>query len=75
MFGIAEDYFKLEKVEISGLQGKKLCQMVNDIYDEFVKAYNEFSSVQYNILLPEDGEFTKDLNEFLTKVCQKIHHC
>ncbi|XP_043279274.1 dynein beta chain, ciliary-like [Venturia canescens] len=68
LFEIAEDYLKLEKVEISGLQGRKLSQMTSDIYDEFVKAYNEFSSVQYDILLPEDDHFTEDLNEFLTKV-------
>ena len=69
MFAIAQDYFKLERIELAGLKGKVLCQMAYDVYEEFVKAYSEFGSVQYDVLLPEDTEFTKDLREFLLKVC------
>lgn len=55
---------------MGGLKGKVLCQMAFDVYEEFVKAYNEFGSVQYDVLLPEDTEFTRDLDEFLIKVHQ-----
>lgn len=60
---------RLEKIEISGLNGKSLSQMVLDIYDEFVKAYAELGAVEYDILLPENDEFNKQIEIFLEKVC------
>lgn len=60
---------RLEKIEITGLNGKSLSQMVLDIYDEFLKAYSELGAVEYDILLPENEEFTKHIEIFLDKVC------
>ncbi|KAK0087408.1 hypothetical protein PV325_001063 [Microctonus aethiopoides] len=68
LFEIAKEYLKLERIEITGLQGKKLVEKVNDIYDEFLKTYNELGSVEYEILLPEDEQFPEDVEKFLIKV-------
>lgn len=68
MFEIAKEYLKLERIEITGLQGKKLVEKVNDISDEFLKTYNELGSVEYEILLPEDEQFPEDVEKFLIKV-------
>lgn len=68
LFEIAQEYLKLERVEIAGLKGKVLCANAYDVYEEFTKLYNEFSGVQYEILLPEEIGFTEDITIFLKKV-------
>ncbi|XP_008208864.1 dynein beta chain, ciliary-like [Nasonia vitripennis] len=65
---LGQEFFKLEKVEIAGLRGKKLGPMVFDIYEDFVKRYNEFGSVSYEMLLPEDPGFDEDIQKFMKKV-------
>lgn len=42
--------------------------MLDVIYDEFSKRYNDFSNVNYEMLLPEDPTFESDLKLFLEKV-------
>ena len=68
MFELAQEYFKLEKVEIAGLRGGKLGPMVFEIYENFTKRYNDFANVSYEMLLPEDSGFDVDLKSFLDMV-------
>lgn len=62
------EYFKLEKIQIAGLSGRKLNEMLTEVFDEFVQRYNDFSIVGYEMLLPEDPSFEEDLVIFLDKV-------
>lgn len=68
MFETAQEYFKLERTELAGLKGRTLCARIYDIYEEFVKAYNEFAELQYDILMPEETRFTDHVASFLAKV-------
>ncbi|XP_014229978.1 dynein beta chain, ciliary-like [Trichogramma pretiosum] len=65
---IAQEYLKLEKIELGGLKGKDLMNGLIDVYESFVKSYNELSAVNYEILLPEDPSFDRDQRIFLDKV-------
>ena len=42
--------------------------MINDIYEEFVKLYQQFGDVSYEVLMPEEEQFTTDLDEFFARV-------
>ncbi|XP_011494831.1 PREDICTED: dynein beta chain, ciliary-like [Ceratosolen solmsi marchali] len=68
IFEIAREYFKLEKIEIAGLKGRKLGPMVLEIYESFIKFYSNFSNVNYDMLLPEDSKFDNDLQTFFAQI-------
>ncbi|XP_017887523.2 dynein beta chain, ciliary-like [Ceratina calcarata] len=70
LFDTVQDYMKLERIEMSGLKAKSLLAMTNDIYDEFLRLYHEFGDVPYEVLKPEETQFTEDLNEFFSKIEQ-----
>ncbi|CAK9799022.1 Dynein beta chain, ciliary [Anthophora plagiata] len=70
LFDIVQDYLKLERIEMTGLKAKSLLSMTNDIYEEFLKLYRQFSEVPYEVLTPEETQFTEDLNEFSAMVKQ-----
>ncbi|XP_076235061.1 dynein beta chain, ciliary [Calliopsis andreniformis] len=70
LFDVVEDYLKLERIELTGLKAKSMLSMVNNIYEEFVKLYRHFSDVPYDVLQPEETQFTEDLQEFLGHVEQ-----
>ncbi|XP_050446950.1 dynein beta chain, ciliary-like [Cataglyphis hispanica] len=68
LFETAQEYFKLEKVEFTGLKGKTLCSRIYDIHEKFVKLYGEFAELEYDILIPEETRFTDSVTLFLAKV-------
>ena len=68
LFDTVQDYYKLERIEISGLKAKSLLYVTNDIYEEFVKLYQQFGDVSYETLMPEEEQFTTDLREFFAMV-------
>lgn len=51
-----------------GLKAKSLLSMINNIYEEFIKLYQQFGDVSYEVLMPEEKQFTADLNEFFASV-------
>lgn len=59
---------KLERIEMFGLKAKSLLSMINNIYEEFIKLYQQFGDVSYEVLMPEEKQFTADLNEFFASV-------
>ncbi|XP_076624613.1 dynein beta chain, ciliary-like [Colletes latitarsis] len=70
LFDVVQDYLKLERIEMAGLKAKSLLSMVNDIYEEFMKLYHNFGDLPYVVLLPEETQFTQDLEAFFTVVDQ-----
>ncbi|KAL0116299.1 hypothetical protein PUN28_011253 [Cardiocondyla obscurior] len=68
LFETAQEYFKLERMEFAILKKKALCSEIYDIYEKFVKIYNKFAELEYDILVPEEIRFTDSFNSFLTKV-------
>ncbi|XP_076749597.1 dynein beta chain, ciliary-like [Xylocopa sonorina] len=64
LFDIVQDYLKLERIEMAGLKAKSLLSMINSIYEEFIRLYQQFADAPYEVLTPEEVQFTEDLNEF-----------
>jgi len=74
LFKTAQEYFKLEKMELASLRKKTLCSKIYDIHEKFVKLYNEFVELEYDILMPEETRFTDHVISFLAKVSTIIVH-
>lgn len=68
LFDTVQDYFKLERIEIAGLKGKSLLTMVEKIYEEFLKLYQHFGELPYEVLTPEEEQFSEDLQKFFKEV-------
>ncbi|XP_018058898.1 PREDICTED: dynein heavy chain 9, axonemal [Atta colombica] len=68
LFKTAQEYFKLEKMELASLRKKTLCSKIYDIHEKFIKLYNEFAELEYDILMPEEIQFTDHVISFLAKV-------
>lgn len=57
IFCAANDFFKLEKIEIGGCRGRGLNQKLHDISNEFQSLYNGCIAIDYNPLDPSDERF------------------
>ncbi|XP_078034037.1 dynein beta chain, ciliary-like [Augochlora pura] len=68
LFDVAQDYLKLERIEMASLKARSLLNMTLDIYEEFNRAYQYFAEVPYEILSPDETQFTNDLEDFFMKV-------
>jgi dynein heavy chain len=66
-FMTAEQFLKLEKVEIGGIRGKDLSSRIYHVYEEFKEQFGVFSNRTYDSLDPHDGSFIKDYEKFKTK--------
>jgi dynein heavy chain len=66
-FKTAEQFLKLEKVEIGGIRGKDLSSRIYHVYEEFKEQFSVFSNRTYDCLDPNDESFIKDYEKFKTK--------
>mgnify|MGYP001374252342 CR=1 FL=1 len=64
----ANQFLKLEKVEIGGIRGKVLTQGVQKIHDQFKEFYTVFGTRNYDSTDPTDLKFLKDVRKFNSKV-------
>ena len=64
----ANQFLKLEKVEIGGLRGKVLTQGVGRIHDQFKEYYSVFGNRTYDSTDPTDLAFIKDVGNFNSKI-------
>lgn len=46
----ALEFYKLEKIELGGIQGKQLTAQVLNIHTEFIEQYKHFSERTYDCL-------------------------
>ena len=60
----ADQFLKLQKVEIGGLRGKILTQGVQKVHDKFKHIYDLFGTKTYDCLNYEDKTFIKDYDKF-----------
>ena len=66
-FDTAQQFLKLEKVEIGGIRGKALTTSINKVHEEFNDLYGIFSQRSYDSLDPQDKGFLKDYEKFNNK--------
>ena len=67
-FNTAQQFHKLEKVEIGGIRGKLLTSHVKKIFEEFKELYGIFGNRTYDALDPSDKLFLKDYEKFNGKI-------
>lgn len=66
-FDTAQQFLKLEKVEIGGIRGKALTTSINKVHEEFNDLYGVFAQRSYDSLDPQDKGFLKDYEKFNNK--------
>lgn len=66
IFNTANEFKKLEKVEIGGLRGRAISRKIQEIYDDYSKLYQRWSSIQYDPLDPDPREkgFERDRHRY-----------
>ena len=67
-FDTAQQFLKLEKVEIGGIRGKALTTSINKVHEEFNDLYGIFAQRSYDSLDPQDKGFLKDYEKFNNKI-------
>ena len=67
-FLTAQQFLKLEKVEIGGIRGKALTTSIKKVSDEFKDLYGVFTIRTYDSLDPQDQGFLEDYEKFNTKI-------
>ena len=67
-FLTAQQFLKLEKVEIGGIRGKALTTSIKKVSDEFKELYGVFTNRTYDSLDPKDEGFLKDNEKFNSKI-------
>ncbi len=67
-FNTAQQFLKLEKVEIGGIRGKALTNNINKVHEEFKDLYGVFANRTYDSLDPKDKGFLKDYEKFNSKI-------
>ncbi|XP_068084396.1 dynein beta chain, ciliary [Anabrus simplex] len=67
-FDTVTEFMKLERVEIGGLQGRKLSARISAVFAEFNEHLAVFGSKTYDVLDPEDLSFVKDYEAFQARI-------
>ena len=66
-FKTAQQFLKLEKVEIGGIRGKALSSRIVYVHEEFKELYGVFSNRTYDSLDPKDQSFINDYEHFKSR--------
>ncbi|XP_019398323.1 PREDICTED: dynein heavy chain 17, axonemal [Crocodylus porosus] len=68
LYVTAVEFLKLEKIELGGVRGNILGNMVFQIYEEVSELVKVFADCKYDPLDPAEEQFDVDFVEFQTKV-------
>ena len=73
-FESSTEYYKLERVDFGGSNGRSLTSQIQEIYAEFLEFYQKYGSLTYDVSDPEDDTFDKDYNEtFKERIMDNDH--
>uniref|UniRef100_A0A8C5LC16 Dynein axonemal heavy chain 17 n=1 Tax=Jaculus jaculus TaxID=51337 RepID=A0A8C5LC16_JACJA len=68
LYKTAIEFLKLEKIEIGGVRGNTLGNLVTQIYEEVFELVKVFAECKYDPLDPGDSSFDDDYTDFETKI-------
>ncbi|XP_010617035.1 dynein heavy chain 17, axonemal [Fukomys damarensis] len=68
LYKTAIEFLKLEKIELGGVRGNILGNLVTQIYDEVFELVKVFTDCRYDPLDPGDSSFDNDYADFETKI-------
>lgn len=66
IFDTANEFFKVEKIELGGLKGRNLSRSIQEIFNEFKNIYFKWSQIQFDPLDPTPlvNHFEEERKEF-----------
>ena len=67
-FNTANQFLKLEKVEIGGIRGKLLTECVRKVFNQFKELYATFGLKTYDCTNPKEYEVLKDFKKFNSQI-------
>ncbi|KAK7573934.1 hypothetical protein V9T40_011125 [Parthenolecanium corni] len=67
-FNTVKEFTKIERIEIGGTKGRSLSTRIINIYREFNENLTLFSAKTYDVLDPEDENFTNDFKSFQHRI-------
>ncbi|XP_008563243.1 PREDICTED: dynein heavy chain 17, axonemal-like, partial [Galeopterus variegatus] len=68
LYKTAIEFLKLEKIELGGVKGNILGNLVNQIYEEVFDLVKVFADCRYDPLDPGDSSFDNDYTDFQNKI-------
>ncbi|XP_006886407.1 PREDICTED: dynein heavy chain 17, axonemal [Elephantulus edwardii] len=68
LYKTAIEFLKLEKIELGGVRGNILGNMVTQIYEEVFELVKVFAECKYDPLDPGDSSFDEDYADFENKI-------
>uniref|UniRef100_A0A2K5ISM5 Dynein axonemal heavy chain 17 n=1 Tax=Colobus angolensis palliatus TaxID=336983 RepID=A0A2K5ISM5_COLAP len=68
LYKTAIEFLKLEKIELGGVRGNLLGNLVTQIYDEVFELVKVFADCKYDPLDPGDSNFDRDYADFEIKI-------
>ncbi|XP_055096955.1 dynein axonemal heavy chain 17 [Symphalangus syndactylus] len=68
LYKTAIEFLKLEKIELGGVHGNLLGNLVTQIYDEVFELVKVFADCKYDPLDPGDSNFDRDYADFEIKI-------
>ncbi|XP_050620090.1 dynein axonemal heavy chain 17 [Macaca thibetana thibetana] len=68
LYKTAIEFLKLEKIELGGMRGNLLGNLVTQIYDEVFELVKVFADCKYDPLDPGDSNFDRDYADFEIKI-------
>uniref|UniRef100_A0A2K6TUR9 Dynein axonemal heavy chain 17 n=1 Tax=Saimiri boliviensis boliviensis TaxID=39432 RepID=A0A2K6TUR9_SAIBB len=68
LYKTAIEFLKLEKIEVGGVRGNLLGNLVTQIYDEVFELVKVFADCKYDPLDPGDSSFDRDYADFEIKI-------
>ncbi|XP_017734860.1 PREDICTED: dynein heavy chain 17, axonemal isoform X1 [Rhinopithecus bieti] len=68
LYKTAIEFLKLEKIELGGVRGNLLGNLVTQIYDEVFDLVKVFADCKYDPLDPGDSNFDRDYADFEIKI-------
>ncbi|KAL4687709.1 hypothetical protein H8959_019837 [Pygathrix nigripes] len=68
LYKTAIEFLKLEKIELGGVRGNLLGNLVTQIYDEVFELVKVFADCKYDPLDPGDSNFDRDYANFEIKI-------
>ncbi|XP_040845777.1 dynein heavy chain 17, axonemal isoform X2 [Ochotona curzoniae] len=68
LYKTAIEFLKLEKIELGGVRGNTLGNLVAQIYEEVFELVRVFADCKYDPLDPGDASFDNDYADFETKI-------
>lgn len=66
IFETANEFFKIEKIELGGLKGRNLSRSIQEVFNDFKNIYTKWSQIQFDPLdpTPQVNYFEKERKEF-----------